>query len=208
MIKAYWSQNYAIIYQCNEVVDAIETGHLTEENDLYNKGEALFFRAYCYFNLVRAFGEVPLVTFKVNEASEANVPKTTVDKIYEQIDKDLKDAEDLLPERWPAAYLGRLTWGAARSLHARTYMMRNDWQNMYKAASDVMGKGIYNLDTPYDKIFTDEGENSGGSVFELQCLSTAALPQSDKIGSQFCEVQGIRGSGNGIWVGDGTWLPN
>ena len=147
------------------------------------------------FNLVRAFGEVPLVTFKVNEASEANVPKTTVDKIYEQIDKDLKDAEDLLPEQWPAAYLGRLTWGAARSLHARTYMMRNDWQNMYKAASDVMGKGIYNLDTPYDKIFTDEGENSGGSVFELQCLSTAALPQSDKIGSQFCEVQGIRGSG-------------
>lgn len=195
LIKAYWSQNYAIIYQCNEVVDAIETGHLTEENDLYNKGEALFFRAYCYFNLVRAFGEVPLVTFKVNEASEANVPKTTVDKIYEQIDKDLKDAEDLLPEQWPAAYLGRLTWGAARSLHARTYMMRNDWQNMYKAASDVMGKEIYNLDTPYDKIFTDEGENSGGSVFELQCLSTAALPQSDKIGSQFCEVQGIRGSG-------------
>lgn len=55
LIKAYWSQNYAIIYQCNEVVDAIETGHLTEENDLYNKGEALFFRAYCYFNLVRAF---------------------------------------------------------------------------------------------------------------------------------------------------------
>ena len=90
MIKAYWSQNYAIIYQCNEVVDAIETGHLTEENDLYNKGEALFFRAYCYFNLVRAFGEVPLVTFKVNEASEANVPKTTVDKIYEQIDKGLE----------------------------------------------------------------------------------------------------------------------
>lgn len=169
MIKAYWSQNYAIIYQCNEVVDAIETGHLTEENDLYNKGEALFFRAYCYFNLVRAFGEVPLVTFKVNEASEANVPKTTVDKIYEQIDKDLKDAEDLLPEQWPAAYLGRLTWGAARSLHARTYMMRNDWQNMYKAASDVMGKEIYNLDTPYDKILLTRERTA-----VVRCLSCSA----------------------------------
>lgn len=110
-----------------------------------------------------------MVTFKVNEASEANVPKTTVDKIYEQIDKDLKDAEDLLPEQWPAAYLGRLTWGAARSLHARTYMMRNDWQNMYKAASDVMGKGIYNLDTPYDKIFTDEERTA-----VVRCLSCSA----------------------------------
>jgi len=112
LIKSYWRQNYAIIYQCNDVLDAIETGHLTGENDLYNKGEALFFRAYCYFNLVRAFGEVPLVTFKVNEASEANVPKTTVAKVYEQIDKDLDDAEDLLPAQWPAAYLGRLTWGS------------------------------------------------------------------------------------------------
>ena len=198
LLGAYWGQNYAVIYQCNDILDAIaekETAGQTEAEDIINKGEASFFRAYCYFNLVRAFGEVPLVTYKINDASEANIPKTTADKIYEQIDTDLKTAEESLPETWSTEYTGRLTWGAARSLHARTYMMRNDWQNMYKAASDVMGKGIYNLDTPYDKIFTDEGENSGGSVFELQCLSTAALPQSDKIGSQFCEVQGIRGSG-------------
>ena len=74
-------------------------------------------------------------------------------------------------------------------------MMRNDWQNMYTAATDVMNSGQYNLNTPYDVIFTDEGENSSESVFELQCASTAALPASDKIGSQFCEVQGVRGSG-------------
>ena len=74
--------------------------------------------------------------------------------------------------------------------------MRNDWQNMYTAATDVMNSGQYNLNTPYDVIFTDEGENSSESVFELQCASTAALPASDKIGSQFCEVQGVRGSGD------------
>ena len=195
LIKAYWSQNYAVIYQCNDVIETIEKGNLTEENDLRNKGEALFFRAYCYFNLVRAFGEVPLVTFKVNDASEANVPKTTAEEIYKQIDSDLTQAEGLLPRQWQSAYLGRLTWGSARALHARTYMMRNDWQNMYTAATDVMNSGQYNLNTPYDVIFTDEGENSSESVFELQCASTAALPASDKIGSQFCEVQGVRGSG-------------
>ena len=120
LIKAYWSQNYAIIYQCNDVIETIEKGNLTEENDLRNKGEALFFRAYCYFNLVRAFGEVPLVTFKVNDASEANVPKTTAEEIYKQIDSDLTQAEGLLPRQWQSAYLGRLTWGSARALHART----------------------------------------------------------------------------------------
>lgn len=195
LIKAYWSQNYAVIYQCNDVIETIEKGNLTEENDLRNKGEALFFRAYCYFNLVRAFGEVPLVTYKINDASEANIPKTTADKIYEQIDTDLKTAEESLPETWSTEYTGRLTWGAARSLHARTYMMRSDWDNMYKASTDVINKGLYNLKTPYNEIFTDDGENSGGSIFELQCTATAALPQSDVIGSQFCEVQGVRGAG-------------
>ena len=198
LLGAYWGQNYAIIYQCNEILDAIaekETAGQTETEDIINKGEASFFRAYCYFNLVRAFGEVPLVTYKINDASEANIPKTSADKIYEQIDKDLKTAEESLPETWSSEYTGRLTWGAARSLHARTYMMRNDWNNMYTASTDVIKKGLYNLKTPYNEIFTDDGENNGGSIFELQCTATAALPQSTVIGSQFCEVQGVRGAG-------------
>lgn len=195
LIKAYWNQNYAVIFQCNDVLDVIEKGNLSEENDLRNKGEALFFRAYCYFNLVRAFGDAPLITFKVVESADANVAKSKAADIYKQIDTDLTEAESLLPPQWSAAYLGRLTWGSARALHARTYMMRNDWQNMYKAATDVINSGAYNLNTPYDKIFTDAGENTGESVFEIQCTSTAALPQSDQIGSQFAEVQGVRGAG-------------
>ena len=98
------------------------------------------------------------------EASDANVPKTTAEKIYEQIDKDLTEAEKCLPLRWDSDYTGRLTWGAARSLHARTYMMRNDWENMYTASTDVVNSGIYNLNTPVDKVFTVEGENCGESI--------------------------------------------
>ena len=197
LLGGYWSQNYAIIFQCNDILTSIEeseaSGKLTEE-DLRNRGEAMFFRAYCYFNLVRAFGEVPLITFKVNDSSEANVPKTTAENLYKQIDKDLAGAEKLLPEQWTTEYLGRLTWGAARSLHARTFMMRNNWDSLYVAANDVMSSGLYNLNTPYEKIFTDEGENNSGSIFELQCTATAAMPASDVIGSQFCEVQGVRGA--------------
>ena len=66
---------------------------------------------------------------------------------------------------------------------------------MYTASTDVIKKGLYNLKTPYNEIFTDDGENNGGSIFELQCTATAALPQSTVIGSQFCEVQGVRGAG-------------
>lgn len=185
-----------IIYQCNEILDDIEkSGHKDDTEAIRNRGEALFFRAWCYFNLVRAFGEVPLVTIKVVEASDANVPKTTAEKIYEQIDKDLTEAEECLPLRWDSDYTGRLTWGAARSLHARTYMMRNDWDNMYTASTEVIKSGIYNLNTPVDKVFTVEGENCGESIFELQCEATDAMKEDASIGSQFCQVQGVRGAG-------------
>ncbi|MEG0454747.1 MAG: RagB/SusD family nutrient uptake outer membrane protein [Bacteroides sp.] len=197
LLGAYWSQNYAVIFQCNDILQTIAdteaAGKLTD-NDLRNRGEAMFFRAYCYFNLVRAFGEVPLVTIRVNQASDANVPKTAVANLYKQIDSDLSTAESLLPEQWSPEFLGRLTWGAARSLHARTFMMRNNWDSLYVAANDVMQSGLYNLNTPYDEIFTDRGENSGGSIFELQCTATAAMPASTQIGSQFAEVQGVRGA--------------
>ena len=60
-----------------------------------------------------------------------------MNEIYEQIDKDLTEAEKCLPLTWTSEYTGRITWGAARSLHARTYMMRNDWDNMYDASTEV-----------------------------------------------------------------------
>ena len=198
LLGAYWGKNYAVIYQCNDILDAIahkEATGQSEAEDFINKGEASFFRAYCYFNLVRAFGDVPLVTRKINDASEANVPKSPAAEIYQQIDFDLETAEATLPETWNSDYTGRLTWGAARSLHARTYMMRNDWEHMYAASTDVIKKGLYNLQTPYEKLFTEEGENNSGSIFELQCTATASLPQSDIVGSQWAEVQGVRGAG-------------
>ena len=165
------------------------------EGDLVNKGEALFVRAFCYFNLVRAFGEVPLIDFKVYDAAEANVPKSSVAKIYELIDSDLTEAENSLPRTWEQLYVGRLTWGAARSLHARTYMMRNDWGNMKAAAEEVINSGLYNLKTPYEDIFREKGENCSESVFELQCTATESQPGSNDIGSQFASVQGVRGAG-------------
>ena len=52
LLGSYWGKNYAIIYQCNDILDAIaekETAGQTETEDIINKGEASFFRAYCYF---------------------------------------------------------------------------------------------------------------------------------------------------------------
>ena len=66
---------------------------------------------------------------------------------------------------------------------------------MYQAAKNVIDTRVYNLDTPFDEIFREEGENSSESVWELQCTATVAQPATNDLGSQFCQVQGCRGSG-------------
>lgn len=193
-LDTYWNHNYSIIHDCNAVLDTLQKMNNPELAVL--EAEAKFFRAYCYFNLVRAWGEVPKIDFWIdNDETKANIAKSPESEIYTLIDSDLTFAEQNLPIVWESKYVGRLTWGAARSLHARTYMMRNDWGNLFAASTEVINSGIYNLDTPVDQVFTDNGENCGESIFELQCTATAALPASTSIGSQFCEVQGVRGSG-------------
>ncbi|QRX63074.1 RagB/SusD family nutrient uptake outer membrane protein [Dysgonomonadaceae bacterium zrk40] len=199
LIGSYWTANYEIIILANKILDDIamseaEKGVLSE-GDLINRSEAHFFRAFAFFNLVRAFGDVPKIDFRIVNAEEANIPKSPAAEIYALIDADLETAEAHLPQSWPPVYTGRLTWGAARALHARTYMMRNDWNNMHTAAMEVIQSGLYNLNTPYNQIFRETGENSSESVFELQCTATASQPGSNDIGSQFAQVQGVRGAG-------------
>ncbi len=198
-LASYYTSNYALIHTANTILanikEAEESGIQLSDIDLMCKGEAYFFRAFLYFNLVRAYGQVPLINFKITDAAETNIPKSTEEQIYAQIDADLTESEKLLPEQWESKYLGRVTWGAARALHAKTYMQRNDWTNMLSTSTDVIKSGLYDLSTPFDKIFRESGENNSGSIFELQCTATAALPGSTDIGSQYAQVQGVRGAG-------------
>ncbi|MDR1370687.1 MAG: RagB/SusD family nutrient uptake outer membrane protein [Dysgonamonadaceae bacterium] len=199
-LQSYWTGNYDIINNVNRILsdmdDYVNEGEQLSDDDLTNKAEAYFFRAFAYFNLVRAFGEIPKIDFKVTDAAQTNIPKSSIEDIYRLIDSDLTEAAKGLPQRWNTAYTGRITWGAARSLHAKAYLTRNDWNNTYTAALEVINSGIYDLNTAYDQIFRETGENCSESIFELQCTSTAALPGSNEIGSQFAQVQGVRGAGD------------
>lgn len=199
LIASYWTGNFTIVHSVNSLladldIEEAKFGELSLDNKR-NKAEALFFRAFAYFNLVRAFGEVPLVDFKIDQAEDANIPKSPITEIYALIDSDLEYAGKYLPIEWPKTYIGRLTSGAANALHARTHMMRNNWAEMNKYSKMVMASGVYNLNTPYSEIFREKGENSSESVFEIQCTATDAQPESNEIGSQFAMIQGVRGPG-------------
>lgn len=199
-LKGYYIANYEMIHAVNRILDELDTdvknGVTLKDNDIINQAEAHFFRAFAYFNLVRAFGEVPYIDFRIHSSSEGIIEKSPASKIYELIDSDLTEAENVLPTVRVTKYMkGGISWGAARSLHARTYLMRNDWENTYAAATEVINSGLYDLNTPFNKIFRESGENCSESILEAQCTATASMPGDEEIGCKYSYVQGVRGAG-------------
>ncbi|MDR1680420.1 MAG: RagB/SusD family nutrient uptake outer membrane protein [Prevotellaceae bacterium] len=202
-IGTYWTENYAIVHIANKVLSDIKEAEALgaiSEGDLVNKAEAYFFRAFIYFNLVRAFGEVPLIDFKIADAVETNIPKSTVEQIYTLIDADLTAAAALpVPLTWGNQYPGRLTMGAVKALHAKTHLQRGNWGEVAALTGAVIASRQYNLNTPFKTVFRESGENCSESVWELQCTSTPEIPGSNDIGSQYAAVQGCRGAGDWNW---------
>lgn len=115
-----WNPYYSSVSSCNTLLQLIEANtHFSEEELAPIKGEALFIRAFDYFNLVRRFGEVPVLT-ELNQTNAVHEPQGSIAAVYEQIVKDLQDAEKMLPASQPNA--SRPTAMSATALLAKVYL--------------------------------------------------------------------------------------
>ena len=191
-IQEYWTAHYTLIIAANAIISDIDSLKLSDPNTLVNKAEAKFLRALAYFDLVRTFGLVPKVDFKVNDAAQVNIPKVAnVSEIYALIDSDLQEAAGALPTTWEPTYTGRASKGAALALHARTYMFRSNWASALGAAKAVIALNRYSLVSNYGSQFRHGGENGPESILEIQAFFT---PTQD-LGIIYSNVQGVRGAG-------------
>ncbi len=158
--------------------------------------EAKFVRAYSYFRLVRAFGDVPLRLTVPKDASEYNIPRTPKADVYTAIEQDLTDAAAILPQSYTGADVGRATKGAALALHAKVAMYQAKWADVKTYTDQVMGMG-YSLFPDFYQLFRIPNENCSESVFEMQCALIPGNP--DASNSQYSQVQGVRGVTGGGW---------
>jgi len=193
----YWDKHYLFIGLCNSALDLAEQGNYTDPASLVNIAEARFFRAYSYFDLVRTYGEVPKIDFKINNPSDANVAKSSVADIYALIDADLTYAEQNLPIAWQAKFAGRLTSGAAKTLHAKALLYRQQWAPALSLCTQVIGTNQYSLFAPYWQIFKKEGELCSESVFEIQASKTSG--DGNTYWSRLGQCQGVRGASGTSW---------
>jgi len=206
----YWSDHYYLIAQANQLLYIADSLKPTDENSLRNIGEAHFFRAYAFFELVKAYGEVPLLNFYFTNAAEGLIAKSPVADVYAQIDKDLDSASQLLPLSWfnsvtnQNVFPGRATTNAAKTLWAQTYLFRKQWDKVVTLCNDVIASGQYSLLPNFKDIWQDGvngiGKNSKESIFEIQ--ATVGQNSTNYYGSAWGTSQQIRVEGS---YPDQTW---
>ncbi|WP_026954929.1 RagB/SusD family nutrient uptake outer membrane protein [Algoriphagus vanfongensis] len=167
--------DYLIISRTNQILALIDEADIDQAVKDNVKGQALYLRAYAYFELARYFGSVPLHLTPVATREEAALPLSSEDEVYAQIISDLVTAVPLLPPK-SQQQPGRVTSGAARTLLANVYVNRERWSDAETILTPVVTSGEYMLMASYEMAFSDNASNKNNaeSVFEVQFLEGSA----------------------------------
>jgi starch-binding outer membrane protein, SusD/RagB family len=181
-IDNVWSNAYITINRANIVLDRVPpiAMDVTERNRVLS--EAHYLRALMYFELVRMFGDVPLIEHEAKTVADAQIPRSPAGEVYSLIVSDLQTAMNDLPPSYSGSDLGRATSGAATSLLAKVYLNQKDYTNAAKYAGQVMASGNYSLNARWLDNFRIADEfTSPESIFEINYGAPEQTP--DVVGS-------------------------
>jgi hypothetical protein len=178
-IYTHWSNIYNAIAKANLVLDKVVLVNdiaLTEERRDQIMGEAYFLRAYHYFTLVKLFGGVPLVTEPLTSPEEeVNLPRSSVQEVYDQILLDLDLAGALLPDTYgndASVNKGRATTGAVNALAAKVNAQKPspDYNAVLEHIDVLEGSAANYQLINYSQLFS--ANNNAESILEVQYLGS------------------------------------
>jgi hypothetical protein len=198
--ETLWSGHYNSIGAANQALAALDKATVDEGLRTQLTGEVKFLRAYLYFNLVRMFGDVPLVLRVPLDAKDANddpafQTRTPVASVYQSIIDDLQYSVEHLPLKAQAS-VGHATKGAAQSLLAKVYLYQQQWDKVVALTDEVVNSGQYSLLPDYATIWRQAGDNSSESIFEIQ---TGKFNNANLNISNYTAPQGPRAGGKAGW---------
>ena len=195
VLSAWWNGLYLGVKRANVVIEKVPAISMDEALKNRYLSEAKFLRALFYFDLVRAWGDVPLVT---STNPDLTTGRTAASDVYALIISDLEYAATNLPEKsdYPSDDLGRATRGAAKALLAKVYLFQKQYDKAAQYAIEVINSGEYDLEPDFADASSVWGEHGVESVFEVGAYELEGLANG---GSQFANVQGVRGTPNRGW---------
>ncbi|MGV3707191.1 MAG: RagB/SusD family nutrient uptake outer membrane protein [Arcticibacter sp.] len=213
ILNNIWTGHYTAIARVNRAIDILNQSTFDESVKNRLLGEVRFLRGLYYFNLVRTFGGVPLLT-RVPDPSEGNndefQTRASADQVYQVILEDLQFAADNLPLKGNTV-VGRASKGAAQSYLAKVYMYRKDWPKVLENTTAVINSGQYGLVQDYALIFREKPANNEGgnnnieSIFEVQ---TGINLGENAVSPLYSNGQGPRSRGGWNDLGFGINTPS
>lgn len=171
-VREMWQRNYSGIARANTAI--INIPNINMDENLRNRlvGEAKFLRALYYFNLVRFYGDVPLI-LKLETVEDAMGARTPAAQVYEQIIQDLMDAESSLPETYNDANIGRASKGATKILLGKVYLTMHEYQKAADKLAEVIeneGTYGYGLHENFGDNWKVSTENGMEMVFAIEFM--------------------------------------
>ena len=154
IVRDYYASFYNTIFRANVVLDNLDVIEDASLSAAF-EGEAKFIRAYAYFNLVRLYGDIPLVD-RVISILETEVQYTRVatSSVYDLIVSDLTTAVGSLDN----TYRTRASKAAAQGLLAKVYLTLGNYTAAQLLCEDLMGAG-YSLEDNFQDIFYNESND-------------------------------------------------
>ena len=203
-ISNFWQYRYKGILRCNVAVERIGASPISDE-DMKNRlvAEARFLRGYFYFELVRNFGGVPLVTSFLMPEEIQGITRASTEEVYKFIEDDLIAAAAVLPQRseYAATDMGRATRGAALGLLGKVYLYQEKWQEAHDVLENVIGENEYRLLDNFGDVWSVDHNNSEESLFEVQYMYDGTY----SLGGSLTIITGARnGPGDGWSWGQPT----
>ncbi|NLR93726.1 RagB/SusD family nutrient uptake outer membrane protein [Flammeovirga agarivorans] len=181
-----WNLPYDVILQSNFAIQGIEDLIARGEDETTVKAmgaEAYFLRAWSYFRLVRLYGDVPVVLDPSYSQENANLARTPVKEVYQQILSDLEFAIEHLPKQ--QVERGRVSYWAAKALKADVHLTMAGWplketENYalaLKAAEDVINNGGFSFEEDFAPIFDYNRQDSNTEyIWQLKFCNVINCP--------------------------------
>ena len=175
-VRDMWGFNYSGISRANTAIVNINQMSVAAISDAAKAkliAEASFLRALYYFNLVRFYGDVPLLT-QLNTLQDALIPRTAASEVYAQIIADLQNAESNLPATYAADDVGHATSGAAKILLGKVYLTMHDYQSSADKIAEVINNEStygYGLNENFAANWELGTETGKEMVFTVQSIA-------------------------------------
>lgn len=180
-LRNVWGDLYRMINHANVVLERTEGVQFRDPAlKAQYTAEARFLRSLAYFQLVRLYGRVPLVTETITPEEGTQLGQSEPEEIYEFITSEMSEVMDQLPASYPASQAGRATRWAAKGMLARVYLtmagyplqQKDKLESARKLLREIIDQegGHVRFASDYDDLFTEANDNRN-HIFEIQFVS-------------------------------------